>query len=207
MQPKLFGNLRLHEYAEALKKFSADRKAPLADQFHAIVDVWGRNKPQENLANALVVMNTVAKDDKLVGVEHLRAFLAARSGEPQPVSMQGDPVHPGAAGQLIMAAALLQALDAPGLVSRAVLAADGKVVEAKACTINNVQASGGKLSFDRLDESAAFPIPDEARGAPAVSGDLTTQPIHVASRRPCREGIQTERRRRCPGRREWQAVG
>ena len=49
----------------------------------------------------------------LDGVEHLRAFLAAQEKSPnKPVSMQGDPVHPGPPGQLMMAAALLKALSA-----------------------------------------------------------------------------------------------
>src|SRR5258708_1793792 len=42
---KLGGNKRLHEYALALKDFSAEQKIPYADQFHALVDSWGKNKP------------------------------------------------------------------------------------------------------------------------------------------------------------------
>ena len=71
---RLGGNQRLHEYAVALKEFAAGEKLPYADQFHALVDLWGNNKPQELLANALVVVKPLAQDDSLVGVEHLRAF-------------------------------------------------------------------------------------------------------------------------------------
>src|ERR1051325_11482723 len=44
------GNTKLHQYAEALKNFSADKNAPFADQFHAVIDVWGKNKPRESLS-------------------------------------------------------------------------------------------------------------------------------------------------------------
>jgi len=160
---KLGGNQRLHEYAVALKEFSAKEKVPYADQFHALLDIWGKNKPRENLANAAKTLNQLAQDDSLPGVEHLKAFLAAQEKNPsKPVSMQGDPVHPGAPGQLMMAAALLKALGADGFVSSVALDASGKV-EAKGCKVENVKAGDGKLSFDRTDERLPFPIPDEAR--------------------------------------------
>jgi hypothetical protein len=39
-----FPNQRLNDYAVALKDFCAERKLPYADQFHALIDVWGMNK-------------------------------------------------------------------------------------------------------------------------------------------------------------------
>lgn len=161
-----FGNGRLNEYAIALKSFSAEKGLPFADQFHMVIDVWGKNKPREQLANSLPVLRMLAEDKGLAGVEHLRAFLDAESKSPdRPVSMQGDPVHPGPPGQLIMAAALLKELGAEGLVSSLVLNAGGarKVVEAKGCTAEAVKVEGGTLAFDRTDSSSPFPIPDEAR--------------------------------------------
>ena len=93
----LGGNTRLHEYAVALKEFSAKEKIPYGDQFHALIDIWGKNKAGENRLNAIVSIRTLAKDDKLAGVEHLRAFLAAQEKDvDQLVSLQGDAVHPGA---------------------------------------------------------------------------------------------------------------
>src|SRR5262249_32628193 len=87
-------------------------------------------------------------------------------------SMKGDPVHPGPPGQLMMAAALLKELGADGFVSSARVGADGKVMEAKDCVIENVRAEGGGLSFERADQSLPFPIPEDARAvlplAPAV---------------------------------------
>src|SRR5437870_3499353 len=47
------GNARLHRYALALKDYATKEKAPYADQFHAVVDIWGKNKPNEMLLNDL----------------------------------------------------------------------------------------------------------------------------------------------------------
>jgi lysophospholipase L1-like esterase len=126
---KLAGrNVRLNEYATALKDFASKERIPYADQFHDLLDVWGKTK-----------------------------------NSPKPVVMQGDPVHPGPPGQLMMAAALLKDLGADGFVSEATLDSEGKVADAKGCKVDGAKAADGKLSFDRLDECVPFPIPDDAR--------------------------------------------
>ncbi len=170
---KLGGNARLNEYAIALKKFAAEQKAPFADQFHALIDVWGKNKQREAVANEIAAVKALAQDDKLAGVEHLKAFLAEQTKDPNPpVSMHGDAVHPGENGQLMMAAALLKDLGADGFVSEVVLDAGGQPTRAKGCTLGPVKIAGYERIFDRLDDSIPFPIPDEARAvlplAPAV---------------------------------------
>jgi lysophospholipase L1-like esterase len=165
----LGGNKRLHEYADALRDFCAKEKIPYADQFHDLIDVWGRNKPRENLANALGMLRGLANDQKLEGGEHLRAFLAVQDKSPlRPVSLHGDAVHPGAPGQLMMAAALLKDLGADGFVSSAIVDAAGQVIEAKGCKIDAVKLEGSGLVFDRLDECLPFPIPDEARAVLSI---------------------------------------
>jgi lysophospholipase L1-like esterase len=161
---KLGGNQRLHEYAAALKDYAAKENIPYSDQFHALIDLWGANKPKENLANAVAALKPVAADDSVAGIEHLRAFLSAQEKNPaKPVSMQGDAVHPGPPGQLMMAAALLRELGADGFVSSASVDAAGKLIESKGCRIDNLKAEAGRLEFDRQDERSAFPIPDDAR--------------------------------------------
>ena len=179
----LGGNKRLHEYAVALKEFSAKEAIPYADQFHALLDLWGNNKPKEMLANSLVPLKQMAQDDTVAGVEHLRAFLAAQEKSPtKPVSMQGDAVHPGPPGQLMMAAALLKDLGADGFVSSVTLDAGGKLGEAKGCKVDAIRAEGGKIEFDRLDERLPFPIPDDARAVltlyPAIL-DLSQHTLKV----------------------------
>src|SRR5262245_16819795 len=49
----LGGNKRLDEYATALKEFSTKEQIPYADQFHALVNIWGKNKPREMVANSM----------------------------------------------------------------------------------------------------------------------------------------------------------
>ena len=161
---RLGSSNRLHEYAVALKEFAANEKLPYADQFHILVDLWANNKPQETLANSLVIVKQLAQDQSLTGGEHLRAFLAAQDKIPtKPVSMQGDPVHPGPCGQLMMAAALLKELGADGFVSSVTIDASGKLGEAKGCEVDQLKADGGKIEFDRLDQRLPFPVPDDAR--------------------------------------------
>lgn len=171
---KLAGrNRRLDEYATALRTFCEKEQVPYADQFHALVDVWGKNKPREGLVNATAGLKTLAGDDALAGVEHLRAFLAAQEKSPnKPVSMQGDPVHPGPNGQLMMAAALLKALGAEGFVSSATVDAAGSVAEAKGCSVTNSKAGNGGIEFDRLDERLPFPIPDATRVVLPLAPDV-----------------------------------
>ena len=157
-------NVRLGEYASALKTFSEKEKIPYADQFHALVDVWGKNKPRENLANSIAAIRTLAADDTLNGSEHLKAFLAEQAKKPAlAVSMQGDPVHPGAPGQLMMAAALLKRLGAKGFVSEVVIDATTKTGTSEDCAFTDLKIEGNSVSFDRLDECLPFPIPVEAR--------------------------------------------
>jgi lysophospholipase L1-like esterase len=171
---KLTGrNQRLDEYATALKAFCDKEQIPYGDQFHALVDVWGKNKPRESLANTVNGLKQVAGDDTLAGVEHLRAFLAAQEKSPiKPVSMLGDPVHPGAPGQLMMAAALLKGLGADGFVSSATIDAAGRVTDAKGCTVTDVKAVNGGVAFDRLDDCLPFPIADNARVVLPLAPDV-----------------------------------
>lgn len=161
---KLGGNTRLHQYAVALKKFAAEQESPFADQFHALLDVWGKNKPREMLARDLHWLKAAAEDKTLIGAEHLQAFLAAqaKSGKPL-VSMGGDPVHPGPNGQLMMAVALLKELGATPFVSSVNIDAGGRVEDAKGCAVDAIKASDGKLSFDRVDECLPVPVPGQAR--------------------------------------------
>ena len=86
----------------------------------------------------------------------MRAFLAAQEKSPAKlVSMQGDAVHPGPPGQLMMAAALLKALGADGFVSSVHVDAAAKTMEAKGCAMTDLKVTGDELSFDRLDERRA----------------------------------------------------
>ncbi|MBM4049348.1 MAG: SGNH/GDSL hydrolase family protein, partial [Planctomycetes bacterium] len=122
---KLAGrNLTLDKMATEIKALAAKNGLPCADQFHAVLDMWGKNKKN-----------------------------------PNGINLVGDPVHPGAPGQLTMAHACLVGLGAPALVSKATIDASGKATEQVKCTVTNVKAEGDKLSFERLDEALPMPIP------------------------------------------------
>ena len=157
------------KYAAALRDFAAARQAPFADQFDALVNVWAANKPIENIHRLAADARQAAKNKDLPGREQLLQWSEIWSKSEmhgRGASLGGDPVHPGPAGQLTMCAALLQALKAPGLVSKATLDASGKIGELAQCRVTNVVVEpGGGISFDRLDDCLPLPIPDEACGA------------------------------------------
>jgi hypothetical protein len=162
----LGGNKRLHEYAVALKEFAAKEKIPYTDQFHALVDIWGTNKRNEIRLGNILSVKAIASNDKLPGVEHLRAFLAANEKDmDQLVSMQGDAVHPGPTGQLMMAAALLKELGAESFVSSAEINARDLSAKTRGCKVTGVGVGDNGLNFDRFDDCLPFPIPDDARSA------------------------------------------
>lgn len=157
-------NTRLNEYANALKKFAEEKSSPFADQFHDLLDVWGKNKPREMILSLKSTITSALAVKNLAGAEHLKAYLTEIEKDTQPIiSMQGDPVHPGPTGQLMMAASILKNLNAEPFVSSATLDATGKVIEAKSCTIEDVKFENEILTFSRLDESVPFPIPQGTR--------------------------------------------
>ena len=65
----------------------------------------------------------------------------------------------------MMAAALLKDLGANGVVSSLIVDAGAKEAKGNGCEVKVDAISEGKVSFDRIDESLPFPIPDEARAA------------------------------------------
>jgi lysophospholipase L1-like esterase len=161
---RLGGNQRLHDYTVALKKYAEEEKAPFADQFHALIDVWGKNKPRETLLASIIAVEKAASDPNIAGVEHLKAFLETHKAErPKLITLQGDPVHPGPTGQLMMAAALLKDLGADPVVSAVVMNVDGMELKTQKCKVSGLQVKNGTITFERLDECLPFPIPDEAR--------------------------------------------
>ena len=175
-------NIILRNYTMGLKAFSNAKRIPFANQFKFLIRLWAKNKPQEELAKILALLRkfeTAHPDVK--GSRHIKAFITEwNKAEKQPVSMQGDVVHPGPIGQLIMAAILLKELGAPSLVSMVVIdATDKKVNKALKCKINNLKVDNGILSFDRQDEALPFPIPDKARPALTVTDVIENLSLYL----------------------------
>ena len=192
LSTKLAGrNQRLDEYATALKLFSEKEKLPYADQFHACLDPWGRNKPREKLtAAALADLRVAAADDTLAGVEGLRAFLAAQGKNPAGgVNLLGDPVHPGAPGQLMMAAALLKGLGAQGLVGTATVDAETGKAEQNGCAVTDITFGPTGGSFDRLDGCLPFPIPDDARVVLPLAPDVLALSQYTLAVKGLKDGV------------------
>jgi len=102
---------------------------------------------------------------------YMAAMLKARAGKPDITIGGGDVIHPGPAGQLIMAWSILKGLGMPSLVSRVeldVARSSGKqVVAAENARVSNVTFDKGVLSFDRLDN--ALPMPVDERAEPALA--------------------------------------
>jgi lysophospholipase L1-like esterase len=128
-----------------------------------------RNK---RLSEYAVALKEFCAKEKVPYADQFHALIdvwaANKAAQEKSVPLQGDPVHPGAPGQLMMAASLLKALGADGFVSSAALDSSGKVVEARGCKVTDASSETDKLVFDRLDERLPFPIPDNARAVLAI---------------------------------------
>lgn len=99
-------------------------------------------------------------------VNQFDPYLAVMLASPGTIG-RGDAIHPGPAGQLIMAWAVLKALDATPLVATATIdGARGRVESVQACRIDGLKAENGVITFDRLDD--ALPMPIDARGDSAM---------------------------------------
>lgn len=143
---------RIDPYTNALKQLAAEEGVVFADQYHPLLELWGKNNP--DVANPPPAPATKPGEKP-----------APRKGSTGRISLQGDAVHPGAVGQYTMAATILMALNADREVSSAILKSDGTVVDAKRCKISEASAKDGKLTFTRLDERSPWPIDPKAKSA------------------------------------------
>ncbi len=162
---KLGGNQRLNDYARGAEGILRPaRSIPYADQFHALIDVWGKNKSREawpmRRERSSNSPRTTRSRASNTCVHSWPPWTEAPTNRSRCRATRSTPAPPG---QLMMAAALLRELGADGFVSSATIDAAGKVAEAKGCQLDGVSAAEGTLAFDRLDERLPMPIPDDAR--------------------------------------------
>jgi len=119
---------------------------------------------------------------------YMEMLLRERAGNPSRYVGGGDAVHPGPIGHTVMAWAVLKALGATALVSRADIdAGQARASSAENCQVTGVKSSGGNLSFERLDK--ALPMPIDARADKAlelapVLGDLDRYELRVTGLKP-----------------------
>jgi len=161
-------NLTLDKYATALAAYARKEGIIFANQFHAVIDMWGKNKTTEDLIKFSESVKKALREKTIPGREVLVQWMDTweKSGKGKKgADLGGNPVHPGPAGQMTMCAALLKELNAPGLVSSATVDFSGGVTEEVRCRIMNMQKEKGGISFDRIDQSLPMPIPDSCRPA------------------------------------------
>jgi lysophospholipase L1-like esterase len=102
-------------------------------------------------------------------IDQFHPFVAliqkARDADPKNRIGGGDAVHPGPAGQSIMASAILKGMSFPTLVASVEInAAGGQTVKSQNCKIDNLKvAADGKISFTQQDAALPF-FPDDAKG-------------------------------------------
>ena len=160
---------KIHPFTEALKKLAAEEKVVVIDQYHPLVDLWGQNRRKG--AELAAKIGTLPKPPAAPPAPPAAAGPTPPAKPPEPplppslIPLGGNPVHPGPVGQYNMAAVILAGLKAEGEVSSATINAAGKVTETKRGKITEATATGGKLSFTRLDESGPWPIQPGAKTA------------------------------------------
>ena len=163
----------IHPFTEALKELGKKENIQVVDQYHPLIAIWGPNKTLDDANSLAERVRLLKPENNISGLKTLQAFAKSWEGKPGGVSLGGDPVHPGPAGQYMMAATILAALNADREVSSATVKPDGTVVEAKGCKITEAAFKDGKLTFTRLDERSPWPLLPAAITAAALLPEIT----------------------------------
>lgn len=94
-----------------------------------------------------------------------------------------DRVHPGDAGQFVMAYLFLRGQNVPGLVSEAGIdAGSGLVTSVVNCDVSEITTEAGGVAFDLLEHALPFPVPDIAKEAldwVPFMNEMNREVIHV----------------------------
>jgi lysophospholipase L1-like esterase len=120
-----------------------------------------RNSTLDAMATALAELAAREKIPCADQFHPLFDLWSRNLNSPNAVPLGGDAVHIGPVGHLTMAYTCLVGLDAPALVSEAVLnGSTGELTSATNCAVARVKVEGDAVSFDRADECLPMPIPD-----------------------------------------------
>jgi len=147
----------LHPFTEALKELGQKENVLVVDQYHPLLALWGPNKTLDDAFSLAARIRLLKPENNVPDLQTLQAFAKSWEGKPAGIPL-GDSVHPGPAGQYMMAATILAALDVDREVSSATIKLDGTVVNAKKCKITDIASQDGKLTFTRLDECSPWPL-------------------------------------------------
>ncbi|QOV91171.1 SGNH/GDSL hydrolase family protein [Humisphaera borealis] len=153
---------RIDPYTVALKKLAEEEGVAFVDQYHPLLEMWGKNNPQED---APAPAAAPAANVPPAAGGPAAAKPPVKKPSTGKIPLGGDAVHPGPVGQYTMAATILASLKVDRDVSSATLKADGSVVDARRCKITDAAANNGKLSFTRLDERLPWPVDPKAKTA------------------------------------------
>lgn len=150
-------NRRLDLYTDALKKVAGEEGVVFVDQFHPLLDLWGKNMENPSPTTAAAAAAAAGATKESTGKK------GAASAWRGKIPLHGDAVHTGPEGQYTMAATILEGLNVDRDVSSATVKLDGAVVEPKHCKITDVVAKNDHLAFTRLDERGPWPIDPKAK--------------------------------------------
>jgi hypothetical protein len=139
---------------------------PLDGGEPGLTALTGYNQTLERFADGV---REIAEKNEGLFVDQFHPYLAvldrARAAGPKYERITGgDAVHPGPAGQALMAASILKGLHFPRLVASVEIDAAGRTcTEAKNTKVTDIAGKDGGLSFTRLDAALPF-FPPEAAG-------------------------------------------
>jgi lysophospholipase L1-like esterase len=128
---------------------------------------------------------------------YLALMMSQRATNAQAHIGGGDAVHPGPAGQTLMAWAILKGLGATSLVSSAEIKCGwwNRARHQQNCRVTNIKRADGVLSFDRLD--GALPLPFDPRAEAAlqiapVVDDLDVYALKVSGLKAGRYAVSVD---------------
>jgi hypothetical protein len=152
-----------------------------------------RNQSLRKFSDAL---GDVAARANALFIDQFDPYMAVMMASSASTIGRGDAIHPGPAGQTIMAWIILKGLGATPLVSSATVNFQSDRVEsAKACRIENVKIENGTVAFDRLDEALPMPIDPKAESALSLAPvlhDLNLYDLRISELRPGRYTVQID---------------
>jgi hypothetical protein len=160
-------NQSISLYTNDLKALGQRENVPVVDQFHPLVDLWGRNKIMEQASLLAKQVKLLKAEENHPEWETLHAMAKLWEGKPEGLAITsvGDTIHPGGVGQYMMAAVILAGLNVDREVSSATINADGTLAEARFCKITDLSLQNGRLAFTRLDERSPWPLGRDAHTA------------------------------------------
>ena len=121
------------------------------------------------LAACAAIVRRLAAEKNLATVEFHRPMTALLQAHPEMKLCGNDRVHPGNEGHLLMAALLLQALQADATVADVTLdGAQARIAAVRNATVSDLRRQGRGLAFRYAPHALPFPVSAEYRKVDAI---------------------------------------